>query len=151
MEKDLVKACRLCLWYKRFWLLFLINALIGFLSIAIIIFIICWDFFEVLSNFLFTTSETIRECYLKRWYIRFLSQVDKELKTKLHRMIAQCPTNCNTPLHMETRTSTKYPATGCWLPKPMYRQLKHERPHRRFHPKTPTTLRLCKKVTQFLS
>ena len=108
---------------------------------------------DVFPNFLFNTSETMREYQLKRWYIRFASRDEEQLKTKLHRMIAQCPdplANRSAPPHMKTRTSIKYPANGCRRSKPMYRQPKHKRPHRRLHPKTPTALCLYEKINQFL-
>ena len=37
--------------------------------------------FDVLPNFLFTTSETMGDYYLQRWYIRVASLVVKQLKT----------------------------------------------------------------------
>ena len=37
--------------------------------------------FDVLPNFPFTRSETIRNFYLKTWYIRVTSRVAKRLKT----------------------------------------------------------------------
>ena len=56
---------------------------------------------DVLPNFFFTTSETMRGYYLKTWYMRIASRVAKQLKiydlrklgnirkgSKLHRMIA---------------------------------------------------------------
>ena len=60
--------------------------------------------FDVLPNFLFTTSETMRDYYLQTWHIRVASRVAKQLQTedlrklgnirevtKSHRMIAQRP------------------------------------------------------------
>ena len=57
--------------------------------------------FDVLQNFTFTTSETMRDFYLCIWNIQVASQIAKWLKTddlrklenvrkvsKLHRMIA---------------------------------------------------------------
>ena len=59
---------------------------------------------DVLSKFLFTTSETMHDYYLETQYIRVATRVAKALKiqdlrklgnnrevSKLHRMIAQCP------------------------------------------------------------
>ena len=45
-----------------------------------------WDnnmtrIFDVLTNFLFTTSETMHDYYLETWYIQVVSQVAKQLKT----------------------------------------------------------------------
>ena len=31
--------------------------------------------FDVLPNFLFTTSQTMRDCYLQTWYVRVASRV----------------------------------------------------------------------------
>ena len=60
--------------------------------------------FDVLPNFLFTTSETMRDYYLQTWHIQVASRVAKQLQTedlrklgnirevtKSHRMIAQRP------------------------------------------------------------
>ena len=60
--------------------------------------------FNVLANFLFTKSETIRDYYLWTWHIRVASWVAERVRTqdlrrlgnirkalKLHRIIAQCP------------------------------------------------------------
>ena len=60
--------------------------------------------FDVLPNFLYTTSETMRDYYLQTWHIRVASRVAKQLQTedlrklgnirevtKSHRMIAQRP------------------------------------------------------------
>ena len=56
--------------------------------------------FDVLPNFPFTTSETMRDYYLQTWYIRVASRIAERLTTwdlrklgnvrkvsKLHRMI----------------------------------------------------------------
>ena len=45
--------------------------------------------FDVLPNFLFTTSETIREYYLQTWYIRVAERLKIEDLTKL-RNIRKC-------------------------------------------------------------
>ena len=37
--------------------------------------------FNILPNFAFTTSETMDNYYLQRWYIRVASRVAKRLKT----------------------------------------------------------------------
>ena len=37
--------------------------------------------FDVLPNFPFTASETMRDFYLWTWYIRFVSRVAERLKT----------------------------------------------------------------------
>ena len=37
--------------------------------------------FVFFFNFLFTTSETMRDYYLKTWYIRVASRVAEQLKT----------------------------------------------------------------------
>ena len=60
--------------------------------------------FDVLPNFLFTTSETMGYYYLQAWHIRVASRVAEQLKTqnlrklgnirkvsKLHPVIAYCP------------------------------------------------------------
>ena len=60
--------------------------------------------FDVLPNFPFTTSETMRDYYLETWYIQVASRVVERLRiqdprklgnirrvSKPHRMIAQCP------------------------------------------------------------
>ena len=60
--------------------------------------------FDVLINFTFTTSETMRDYYLQTWYIRVASRVVERLMTqdlrklenikkvsKPQRMIASCP------------------------------------------------------------
>ena len=39
-----------------------------------------FETFDVLPNFPFTTSETMRDCYLQTWYIRVVSQVVERLK-----------------------------------------------------------------------
>ena len=36
---------------------------------------------DVFTNFLFTTSETMRDYYLETWYIKVASQIAKQLKT----------------------------------------------------------------------
>ena len=38
--------------------------------------------FDVLTNFPFTTSETMRDYYLQTWYIRVASRVAEQLKTQ---------------------------------------------------------------------
>ena len=38
-------------------------------------------FFDVLPNFLSSTSEIMRDCYLQTWYMRFASQVAERPKT----------------------------------------------------------------------
>ena len=37
--------------------------------------------FDVLTNFGFTTSETMRDYYLQTWYIRVASRVAERLRT----------------------------------------------------------------------
>ena len=48
--------------------------------------------FHVLPNFALTTNETMRDYYLKGWYIRVVSHIAKQLKTskrvsKFHKVI----------------------------------------------------------------
>ena len=59
--------------------------------------------FDVLPNLPYTKSETIRDSYLQKWYVRVASRVAHRLKTKdprelgnirrvpkPHKMVAQC-------------------------------------------------------------
>ena len=88
--------------------------------------------FGILPNFLFTASETMRDYYLKRWYMGAALQVTKRLKTfdlrklehikkvsKLLRMRALCPVflpltfSHSALFHMKTGASLKYFVKDC--------------------------------------
>ena len=50
--------------------------------------------FDVLPNFPFTTSETMRDYYLRTWYIRVTSRAAQQFaieSLEIHQMITQCP------------------------------------------------------------
>ena len=64
-------------WEIRWHNLSKINSLIS----ATIIFVIFWDSFDVLPNFAFTTSETMRDYYLQTWYVKVASHAAQRPKT----------------------------------------------------------------------
>ena len=83
--------------------------------------------FNVLPNFLFTASETMRDYYLQTWYIIYKLQVGKGLKAyssvaslrakmEIPLILGKIPSETeiklpgSAPRHTKTRATPKYPA-----------------------------------------